>query len=222
MPAQQSTSSAVRPSLPIVLADAPGTFAAADILLSAAAGKCRCLLFRWGSGLDPFLLVPRVRDAGIEPGLALHLRDMNRTALSGILCSASACGIHRVMLVDPPPDPDAVPVGPSDGPAFVAWGTKISRQASGPFPGISFGACFRLEHPLDQRLFDRYCAAGLEFAAVPADAFGKAAAPGLELLAWIRPAISTAVQTSDGIPALIDLTVFPDDSSAAGHLASLS
>ncbi|HEY9072076.1 MAG TPA: hypothetical protein VIV61_17590 [Candidatus Ozemobacteraceae bacterium] len=203
----------------IILIDAPSSFPAADTLLAAAAGKCTTLMVRWGDGLDPFLLVPRIRTAGIEPGLALHFRDMNRTALAGVLLSASACGIRRILLVDPPPNPDAVPVGPSDAPAFLAWVAEASRLSGGRFAGIAFGACFLLDHPLDQRLFEKLRLVGLRFAAVPIEKIGQAAATGVEALAWIRPLGQELHSGSGPAPELLDLTAL-SGTSAQGRILS--
>ncbi|MFZ2960166.1 MAG: hypothetical protein WA705_25065 [Candidatus Ozemobacteraceae bacterium] len=182
-----------------LLIEAPNTLEGFDQFATSSSKVFSGIMFRYGNGLDPLLFVSATRAAHLEFSLFLHLRDMNRNALTAVLRSAKALDIRLIFVGEPLPLKGVSPVGPADATSFLPFARSIVG------PDIVFGTPSLFAHDLDRRLFFRMAEAGAHIFAVPPGDVDRARQPGLEIWSRLRPN-SRDIAEAPGVPVLVDLS----------------
>lgn len=188
-----------------VLCEAPFSFRALNSFLSNLPKGIFGVFVRFGRGLDPFVIAPKIRSAGFEPGLFLHLRDMNQIALASVLHTAVATEIQRIFLGEPAPIKDVESIRSYNSLDFIAFAKSKVGTA------IRFGACFCLSHPQDEMFLKRSVNAGIQTVAVRPDALGKRCLDGLEAWQWVK-GLGKDKKIIQSHPAFIDLSEVSENS----------
>ncbi|MBF0501003.1 MAG: hypothetical protein HQM09_12770 [Candidatus Riflebacteria bacterium] len=163
-------------------------------------GRFSGIMFRYGEGVDPLLFVSATLTAELGFSLYLHLRDMNRIALSSVLRSAAALNIKLIFLGEPLLIPGVEPIGFSDSIAFLSFARSIVSQ------DIVFGASNLLANEPDRRLLLRQSESGMRIFAVPPHAVASECLrrPASEIWNRLRPTDGITVKSCADAPILVD------------------
>ena len=176
-------------------------------LLPTALPPLHGYLLRAGPGLSPFLLFPALKELGVSCGLILHERDCNRIALASDLRSAEEIGMSAIILGDPPIDRAAQPVQQINGPNLLRWGKEVLHE---PIP---WGVFNSFRHDSDQRLFQKFQAAGLDFVIAPADLPDRRLKPPMQHWLWLSPTCEPETITQ-GMHVVLDYLDQPTPKSS--------
>ncbi len=165
--------------------------------------RCQGVMVRTGEGVSPLVVQPLLHQAGLQAGVFVHLRDMNRVALGSLVRSVVAEGFQRLFIGDPFPLASVSAVGAADGPAFVEFVRTIAGQR------LRLGACNLLAHPRDVSLAEKLIDAGVTTLAVPANPARPLTGAKVEWWNWRRSPLDPVEDSRINLADLSSLGPLP-------------